>query len=315
MRMAQIVERYPTLLAQFLDLSGTSILLLTDEEYTVTFCNDGLMRKMHLPQKPVGAHIGSVLCPLEDGELSLIVSRQANGLVPQIFRLCYTEILFRCYSHKIEGGYLVLGDRVGSTENEIIESMAHLNNELSAMSRELSKKNRELQRANAKIVELSRTDPLTGLSNRRYFQERFQEGLAMAKRHGLDLSLLLMDLDNFKRINDTHGHTVGDKVLQSFGRIIAATCRTEDLPARFGGEEFIVLMPQTSGREAQAVEERLRSRIAETGALPAPDGVTFSAGIVQYAKGDSEESMISNADRALYEAKSSGRNRCVIFRA
>jgi diguanylate cyclase (GGDEF)-like protein len=311
--MTQLVEAHPDVLAQFLNLSGTSIVLLTDEEYILTFCNEGLKQKLHLPQKPVGQHLGSILCPLEDTETSLILSRHANGLVPQIFKLCHSEILYRCYSFRIPEGYLVLGDRIGSTDNEIIESMAYLNNELSSRSRELSKKNRELQRANAKIVQLSRTDPLTGLANRRYFRERFKESLALAKRHKIDLSVLLSDLDQFKRINDTHGHDVGDRVLQAFGRIVADSSRQEDLAARYGGEEFIILMPQTSPQEARAACDRLRSRLAGLDVLPAPASVSLSAGITGYREGDSEDTLIKRADDALYEAKRSGRNQCVVF--
>lgn len=310
--MIELIKHYPELFARFLNSSGTSLVLLTDESYTLTFCNESLLQKMHLPQHPIGEHLESILCPLEDEELSLNISGYSPNLVPQIFQLCTTDFLYRCYSYKIEGGYLLLADKVGSTENEVLESMSHLNNELSQMSRELSKKNRELQRANAKITQLARTDYLTGLSNRSYFQERFKEIFALTQRHGLELTILLADLDHFKRINDTYGHDVGDKVLQAFGSILIRECRTEDLPARYGGEELIIMLPKTAATGAVGMYERLRNKLIHSELLPAPDFITFSAGIAEYAETDTEASLLKKADDALYEAKNKGRDRCVV---
>ena len=310
--MIELVKQYPELFARFLSLSGTSLVLVTDESYTLTFCNESLMQKMHLPQDPIGAHLESILCPLENEELSLNISSSSQSLVPQIFQLCTTDFLYRCYSYKIDEGYLILGDKVGSTENEILESMSHLNNELSQMSRELSKKNRELQRANIKITQLARTDYLTGLSNRSYFQERFKEIFALTQRHELELTILLADLDHFKRINDTYGHDVGDKVLQAFGSILIRECRTEDLPARYGGEELIIMLPKTASTGAVAMYERLRDELLRSAILPASDFITFSAGIAVYEERDTESSLLKKADDALYEAKNNGRDSCVV---
>lgn len=310
--MIDIVERHPEIIARFLDISGTSIVLTADEAYTVIFCNENLLQKLHLPQKPNGLHLSMILSPLEDAPLSLTVSRQGQGLVPQIFRLGSSETLYRCYTHRVRGGYLVLGDKVGLTENEILESMSQLNNELTAMSRELSKKNRELQQANAKIRSLARTDSLTGLANRSFFQERFREALALSARHGPELALLLADLDHFKGINDTYGHDAGDEVLQAFGSLLAAESRTEDLPARFGGEEFIIMMPKTSAAGAQQVDARLRDRLPRIETPSFPGRVTFSAGIAEQTAEDTEESLIKKADNALYQAKRNGRDRCVV---
>ena len=313
MEITEIVEQYPELIARFLNSSGTSLLLVTDGDYAITFCNDMLSQKLHLPDKPVGASLGSVLCPLEEGELVLTVSRSRNHMVPQIFRLCNSGDLYRCYAFALREGYLVLGDKMGSTENEVLESMSHLNNELSAMSRELSKKNRELERANEKISLLARTDALTGLANRGHFQERLEEIFSLTKRHGLMLTVLLADLDHFKRINDTYGHDVGDEVLQAFGSILTRNCRAEDLPARYGGEELILVLPKTSASRAVALYDRLRSELLQADLLPGSDGITFSAGIAEYAEGDTESSLLKKADDALYRAKESGRDRYSVF--
>ncbi len=312
MTLTSIVEQYPEIVGLFLSLSGTSLVLITDEEYKITCCSESLTRKMHLPQEPIGEDLKSILCPPEETEFSLMVSNSAQRLVPQIFRLCDSEELYRCYSYRIEQGFLLLGDKVGSTENEVLESMSQLNNELSEMSRELSKKNRELQRANQRITQLARTDYLTGLANRSYFQERFKQAFALSKRHDMALTVLLADLDHFKRVNDTYGHDVGDRVLQAFGSILASKCRTEDLAARFGGEELILMLPNTAATGATALCERLREEIIGLDLLPGSDFISFSAGIAEYSQGDTEESLLKKADDALYEAKNSGRDRCVV---
>ena len=313
MNITEIVERYPEPIARFLNSSVTSLVLVTDEEYVLTFCNKSLKQKLHLPVEPVGAPLGSILCPLEGEEVFLTASSSPNSLVPQILRLCNSQDLYRCYAYKIDGGYLILGDKMGSTENEILESMSHLNNELSAMSRELSKKNRELQQANERITQIARTDSLTGLANRGYFHERFKEAFAQAKRHSLKLTVLLADLDHFKRVNDTYGHDVGDQLLQVFGLILARKCRTEDLAARYGGEEFIVMMPGTSASGTKKMFERLRGEFFNSCPLPEPDYITFSAGIVEYVGGDTELSLLKKTDDALYKAKENGRDRCEVL--
>ena len=319
MFVSDLIARYPDLMARCLNLSGTTILITTDEEYKIIFCTDSLVQKLHLLHKPVGTHLGSVLCPLEEAEFSLTISNSSKKFLPQLFRLCESNDLYRCYIFPIDEGYLVWGDKMGSTENEILESMSHLNNELSDMSRELSKtnrelnkKNQELQRANEKITRLSRTDYLTGLSNRSYFQERFKEIFALTKRHGLELTILLADLDHFKRVNDTYGHDMGDKVLQAFGTLLGKECRTEDLPARYGGEEFILMLPKTYASGATTIYERMRSELIHSDLLPDSDFVTFSAGITEYEERDTETSLLKKADDALYEAKKNGRDRYVI---
>lgn len=312
MQLLQIVEQFPEVVSKFLDLSGTTLIMTLDDSYRLTSCNTNLIHEMHFPRDPVGMHLSSILCPFDDTPLSLIPSRHSGDVVPQIFSICNTSDLYRCYSYWIDSGYLVLGDKIGSSENSVLESMAQLNNELSALSRELSKKNRELQQANARITELSRTDQLTGLSNRGYFLERFEETLSFTKRHNLHLAVLVADIDHFKRVNDTYGHSVGDDVLRVFGAVLAEDCRYEDFPARYGGEEFVVMLPQTDVLGGRALYDRLRDNFIRQSVLPPPDFVTFSAGIAGYEHGDNRESLLQKADNALYQAKNSGRDRCVV---
>jgi diguanylate cyclase (GGDEF)-like protein len=158
-------------------------------------------------------------------------------------------------------------------------------------------------------------DPLTGACNKRHLTERMQTEVSYARRHGTPLSMLMLDIDHFKKINDTHGHLGGDHVLATLGQLARGALRAEDLFARYGGEEFAVLCRGTSADEALALGERLRSRV-ETFAFEhqsRPISVTVSIGIAAwFDQPESETQLVANADEALLKAKSSGRNRVVV---
>lgn len=169
------------------------------------------------------------------------------------------------------------------------------------------------------LKKISITDPLTGLLNRRYFQERISEEIERSRRHGLPLSLILLDLDDFKAINDSYGHMAGDEVLQTVARSIRNSVRTIDVAARYGGEEFTVILPQTAKSDATSLAERI---CVEAGQLEfpymiqgRPISLTVSLGVATYPE-DAEnlEDLIRNADAALYEAKAQGKNRVVVFK-
>lgn len=150
-------------------------------------------------------------------------------------------------------------------------------------------------------------DPLTGLPNRRHFRERLLAEVARAERHASVFALGIYDLDNFKKLNDTAGHAAGDQALRKLARILKATVRESDVVARWGGEEFVLLLPETDKRAAAMLAERQRARIA---AEFASIGVTVSGGLASFPKdGSTEESLFAFADRALYRAKGTGKNR------
>ncbi len=164
--------------------------------------------------------------------------------------------------------------------------------------------------------ELSITDPLTGLYNRRYFNIRLDEEFQRAKRYDLHMSLVMMDIDNFKLFNDTEGHLAGDYILKEVASIMSAAIRANDILVRFGGEEFLILMPQTSKAEALWVAERIRKNIREQiqpswKRYPARQ-ITISAGISMYPDCDGQKDLLIRcADKALYEAKIKGKD-CVL---
>ena len=180
---------------------------------------------------------------------------------------------------------------------------------LEALGRELVDKNLELKK-------LAREDGLTGLANRRHFNEILEAEIKRAYRTRQFLSLILCDVDYFKRFNDFYGHVAGDKCLQVIGATLLSTfMRAGDLPARYGGEEFAVILPETTPDSAEKLAEKLRQKVVAR-AIPhaqsdALEVVSFSIGVVgaQVTRERNAEWFISTADRALYDSKENGRNR------
>lgn len=173
---------------------------------------------------------------------------------------------------------------------------------------ELVDANRELQGKMAEIKALVERDALTGAYNRHRFDDALQLERERASRHGSPLSLIMLDIDHFKTINDRYGHSVGDKVLVGVVRLLQRNIRDNDLLARWGGEEFIIVAPETADQAAVSLAEKLRSLLAETDQY---DGlkVTGSFGVVQYDGTEGVDALVRRADAALYRAKEGGRDR------
>ena len=179
-------------------------------------------------------------------------------------------------------------------------SLALLNDRLTNQTREL---------AHAATV-----DPLTGLFNRRYFHTRIEEEIERARRYNLELAVLLIDIDNFKSINDELGHLAGDYLLRQVSDVLKRSVRVFDVCTRFGGEEFAILMPGSGAANGLAVAERVRSRVEtasrESATLPHHLHITVSLGLAVLGSDPSSQELIARADRALYRAKAEGKN-CV----
>lgn len=167
------------------------------------------------------------------------------------------------------------------------------------------------ERLRSEFEHLATRDSLTGALTRRVLIEACEHELARCRRHGRSLALLVMDIDHFKAVNDTHGHQMGDRVLVDFVNRVSALLRRPDLLARFGGEEFVVLLHETGLEEAQAVAGRILARIAEPVAgLPS---VTVSIGVTVNRPDEEQiDPLLARADRALYKAKEGGRNRVAV---
>lgn len=170
----------------------------------------------------------------------------------------------------------------------------------------------ELRAMSDRFREMSITDYLTGLFNRRHFMETAMNELRRSQRYKHSMALMMIDLDHFKRINDTYGHQVGDQVLCEFAKVLRATFRTTDVLARYGGEEFIAVFPQATAEEARMAGEKLRARVKQTAVASIPAGEwSCSIGIAAFPKQEVEsvDALIALADHALYRAKENGRDR------
>jgi diguanylate cyclase (GGDEF)-like protein len=172
-----------------------------------------------------------------------------------------------------------------------------------------------LAAANKQLEHLATTDPLTSVNNRRSFDEKLAECVRMGQRTGHGFSLLLLDADHFKKVNDNHGHPVGDAVLQQIARLIKDNIRTTDFVARYGGEEFAVILPNSPNAIAvSTVAEKIRSAI-ETAIFPDVGHMTMSIGSSAWHSNEpNATAVIQRTDEALYTAKAAGRNCVVAFK-
>jgi polar amino acid transport system substrate-binding protein len=184
----------------------------------------------------------------------------------------------------------------------------------------LRKVNRALAEAQAELAEktqalerLSVTDSLTRLSNRRELDEVLNRSVELSRRTARPLALIMLDLDHFKVTNDSYGHQVGDQVLRQVAALIREQCRSTDLPGRWGGEEFLIVCPETELGAALVLAERLRVRI-EAYRFDQVQHQTISLGLADFTAGDTPDSLLGRADAALYAAKRLGRNRVEIGR-
>jgi diguanylate cyclase (GGDEF)-like protein len=169
-----------------------------------------------------------------------------------------------------------------------------------------------LRQSESRYMELSIKDDLTGLYNQRHFYHLLHAEIERAERYARPLSLLLIDIDDFKRFNDTYGHMEGDRVLERIGATIQQCVRRTDWAFRYGGEEFTVFMPETLGDQAGVVAERIRTEFRAERFRPSPgqeESKTVSIGIAQYQSGEELKEFISRADRNMYEAKRRGKDR------
>ena len=161
------------------------------------------------------------------------------------------------------------------------------------------------------LIKHAHIDPLTGLSNRRALMDRLRIEWARLQRHGSELSLIMVDIDHFKRVNDTYGHSVGDRVIQQVAKVIAKQCRESDLPARYGGEEFAIVVPDAAIAGAIHLAERCRQDIENLNLSVRGEPIqpTASFGVADAVETSSAELLVDRADQVLYRAKAAGRNR------
>ena len=226
--------------------------------------------------------------------------------------LCVCDVVPRELSEEQKTALTILSRQVAARfhDREKMAQMAEIIREKERMEQEVERYHSELRTANERLRELSLTDPLTGCWNRRSFDERLTQALAASERDGGDLSVLMLDIDNFKRVNDTYGHEIGDKVLCHVARVLKEGARGTDVVCRYGGEEFAILLPRTTKEGALFIAERLRLAVdSRWEGCP----VTVSVGIGSHSPDLRDPAAVTRlADEALYEAKAAGKNRVVM---
>ncbi len=196
------------------------------------------------------------------------------------------------------------------------DELFYLKRSILDMAQELEATLNQLKSERDQFEEMAYTDPLTGLANRRFFMKEAEQFFQYARRYNEPITLIMLDIDDFKLINDTHGHDVGDKVLKNLAQVIRNNIRKSDIAARYGGEEFIILLPSTDENGALLVAERIRQDFKNTSVSINGESVstTVSVGIATMGESNEFEELIKKADSALYEAKKQGKDKVVVFK-
>lgn len=256
---------------------------------------------------------------ITDAELELLVDQSTDRITEMCSSLDIPADNIKPLSTLLQEANEGLSD-LNQAYEKLLRDFKREKLQAELLAQELRETNDKLVTAIRELQEISTRDYLTGLFNRRYLFTHLEEELYRAERYGVCFSILMFDIDYFKRINDSHGHQSGDLVLQALSECAAASIRDIDILARYGGEEFVVVMPQTDMKGAIAIAERLRVSV-EGLVIPIQGkklNVTVSIGVASYqphARKVSSVEFVDRADQALYEAKCSGRNRVVCAEA
>jgi diguanylate cyclase (GGDEF)-like protein/PAS domain S-box-containing protein len=236
------------------------------------------------------------------------------------FRVLRPDGETRWVGHVCTAVYAADGSWLGRREsNRDITGQKQAEAETAARTASLARLNEELIRetatlaeANAAVARVARTDDLTGIANRRHFFETAEHAVSFARRQHLRLALLSLDLDGFKRVNDTEGHAAGDEVLREFARLLDAVCRSEDLAARVGGDEFCLLLPGVDLAGAAGLAQRVLAAARSSMALRR-HGVTASIGAAEWSQDEGADDLLRRGDDALYAAKRAGGDRLAVY--
>ncbi len=285
--------------------------LALSAEGTIIECNKAFPDLLKLGESPVGRPLSLFLLPGQDALLERIRTGPAAPEKTAVLLSASdgTTVSLDAY---LGGGpeRTLLFAPIGAPQEEsLVARMSLLNLETARLAGELARKNHELEEANATITRLMNTDPLTGIANRRQFVSVAEKALAFSRRQGIPMSLIMADIDHFKQFNDRFGHAMGDEVLVAFAQMLFNSCRFEDTVCRYGGEEFLVLLPGTPLVPSRAIAERLRENTEKLAIPGLEEGIRASFGVTEFLADETLEDFIARTDKALYKAKSRGRNR------
>ncbi|MCX8021562.1 MAG: GGDEF domain-containing protein [Syntrophorhabdaceae bacterium] len=284
------------------------------ERGEIVDCNSGFMRMVGLTKKPLGQNIKDFLSSgykelkLPNDSFLTINLLFNNDEKSEVFLKGYIFPLHENYKEH----YVMIFEHHRLTHNELVLTLSKLNDEVVDLTRQLEKKNIQLKEALNTVKRIMNKDHLTGILNRRAFEKALKREISFAIRHKLPLSLVIVDIDHFKKINDTYGHETGDLVLKRFAKTLEKYIREEDILGRIGGEEFVLLLPNTDVKHALYASERIRQKVERLKISGIKGNITASFGITELSPSDDMKSLLKRADDALYEAKRNGRNRCEI---
>jgi diguanylate cyclase (GGDEF)-like protein len=263
-----------------------------------------------------------VIMPGMDGMavLSFIKTTLGAGFVPVIFLTAQGEVRDRVQGLNLgaddyiakpfEADELLARVRAHIRIKRLQDALAEHNTALVEANQEKATLLGALEAKNAQLAEMANTDPLTGVANRGYIEVCLANEVARATRFGTTLSVGMVDIDHFKRVNDSFGHPFGDRVIREVARVLSETVRQVDMVGRYGGEEFLVVMPGTGLDGAGVLAERIRAAVAALVHQPEAHSATLSVGVAQWERdAGTWEGLVSRADQALYQAKEEGRNR------
>lgn len=325
------IQNYETLLQMILDKSAELLkaeqgsLMMLDQETDALLleAKKGIHQELsqELPGKITirrGEGIAGKVA--EHGEPLLVKNFESDPRFTQKSREHYKTLSFVSVPLKIADrviGVLNLSDK---TTGEVFDEEDLRFIQSVATHASIVLERNEFFNKSEELKKLTITDPLTGLLNRRYLLERLKDELARSVRHGHPMGLLMLDLDGFKVCNDTHGHPFGDKILKDIAETLLKTVRSIDIMARYGGDEFVAILPETRESVALDIAERLRMCVLRGAthtlekAVLEPCALTASIGIACYPEhGNTAELLLGNVDKALYRAKNKGKNRVEVF--
>lgn len=305
-------------LAQCLNSLTAVVIALVDEEGKLLQANRGCRRLLHIANDdlPLVVDMRGFFVRPSFAQLIAMQAEEGRPIHEGIINVgdTYTSCRSLIGAVHLRGRQLLLVGEYDVVEMEKLNAQViELNEQLASTQRGLARANRKLQQNEAHLTAISLTDPLTGLANRRRLMEFLQNEMERKKRYQEPISIIMTDIDFFKKVNDGFGHDVGDEVLLAFSRLLKINMRSIDLVARLGGEEFIIVMPNTSLDEALTKAEQLRAETELQHFDSMQRGVTASFGVAEFLSSDDANSLLKHVDEAVYASKHGGRNRVTAY--
>lgn len=316
----EIAAQDARILAQHLEPLTAVVLALVSEQGQLLHANHGCRRVLSLIGKnpDLTSDVSSFFVHPTLPELLSVHANPGQPIYEGIINVGDIQVHCRSLMGVVyrQGQQLLIVGEYDVAEMEMLNAQViELNEQLSATQRDLARSNRKLQESEAHLTTLSLTDPLTGLANRRRLLEFLQTSMDRHRRYQEPFSIVMTDIDFFKKVNDGFGHDVGDEVLLAFSKLLQDNMRNVDLVARLGGEEFIVVMSNTALEQAVEKAEGLRSATEKLYFDSMQRGVTASFGVVEFDDADDVETLLKHVDEAVYASKHGGRNRVTPYDA